>query len=130
MRDATAHALSGAAARPDCVIGDGGGHGAQGVGHATATRGGAARIAGRAPGVALGQAVFAPAIAAQQPAASTNGNTVLVEAFELAGVELMSDARYRFLPWSRRGLAARVPTEDAPTKVLASRAKVSGRGSR
>ena len=41
------------------------------------------------------------------------------------GGGLMSDARYRFLPWSRRGLAARVPTEDAPTKVLAPRAKVS-----
>jgi len=40
----------------------------------------------RATDVALsGQAVFAPAIAAQQPAA-TRGDTVLVEEFELAGV--------------------------------------------
>jgi hypothetical protein len=37
----------------------------------------------------------------------------------------MSDARYQFLPWARRGLASRVPVADAPTAVLAPRANVS-----
>jgi hypothetical protein len=37
----------------------------------------------------------------------------------------MSDARYQFLPWVRRGLASRVPVADAPTAVLAPRANVS-----
>jgi hypothetical protein len=37
----------------------------------------------------------------------------------------MSDARYQFLPWTRRGLASRVPVADSPTAALAPRANVS-----